>query len=192
VNGISFSGSGNFTTLGYEVVRLIGTGTPTVEGLFIFTPSNNGCPFGIKVTAGTIVNDFIKCTIDGASRTFNTNLFGALIDPTIFSLTGNETSATNTPQFDLAISKSPAITAGIYNQLSALNAINFCVAKYNDGVSATEWTIALLGQTGGFSVNVTSYTANRIEGTFSGTLYSDNGKGIETKVITDGQFSLPY
>jgi hypothetical protein len=192
VNGISFSGTGSFTSLGYEVITLIGTGTPIAEGVFIFTPSNNGCPFGVRVTAGVIANDFLKCTIDGAGKTFNTNLLGALIDPTIFSLTGNETSAANTSQFDLAISKSPAVTTGTYNQLSTMNAVIFCIAKYNDGVSATEWTIALSGQTGGFSVNVTGYTANRIEGSFSGTLYSDNGKGNEAKVITNGQFSLPY
>jgi hypothetical protein len=49
LNGISFSGTGNFATFGYQVVTLTGSGTPVATGVFIFTPSNNGCPFAITV-----------------------------------------------------------------------------------------------------------------------------------------------
>lgn len=50
VNGISFSGSGTFTAPGAQVVRLIGSGTPTTTGSFTYRPSNNGCDFNITVT----------------------------------------------------------------------------------------------------------------------------------------------
>lgn len=49
-NGISFSGSGVFTATGAQVVRLIGSGTPSSTGSFSYTPSNNGCSFNITVT----------------------------------------------------------------------------------------------------------------------------------------------
>jgi hypothetical protein len=49
LNGILFSGSGSLTTMGYDVVSLNGTGTPTIEGVFRYIPSNNGCPFAIRV-----------------------------------------------------------------------------------------------------------------------------------------------
>ncbi len=50
VNGFSFSGSGNFPNFGYQVVTLTGIGTPIATGGFVFTPSNNGCPFQITVS----------------------------------------------------------------------------------------------------------------------------------------------
>ena len=49
INGFSFSGSGNFETMGYSTVILQGTGTPVVNGVSIFNPSNNGCAFSIFV-----------------------------------------------------------------------------------------------------------------------------------------------
>jgi hypothetical protein len=49
INGFSFSGSGTLETMGFGTVMLYATGTPLVTGTFIFTPSNNGCPFPIHV-----------------------------------------------------------------------------------------------------------------------------------------------
>jgi len=50
LNGFSFSGTGYFPTIGYQVVTLTGSGTPNTDGIFKFTPSNNGCPFAILVS----------------------------------------------------------------------------------------------------------------------------------------------
>ena len=47
-DGISFSGSGAFTANGPQTIRLIGNGTPAVQGPFSFTPSG-GCSFSITV-----------------------------------------------------------------------------------------------------------------------------------------------
>ena len=48
-NGISFSGSGAFTAIGAQVLRLIGNGTPSGSGTFAYTPSG-GCSFSITTT----------------------------------------------------------------------------------------------------------------------------------------------
>ncbi len=49
INGFSFSGSGDFETMGFGTVMLYATGTPIAGGTLIFTPSNNGCIFAIYV-----------------------------------------------------------------------------------------------------------------------------------------------
>ena len=49
IDGFSFSGTGNFETMGFGTVLLQGTGTPVTAGTFFFTPSNNGCRFPITV-----------------------------------------------------------------------------------------------------------------------------------------------
>jgi hypothetical protein len=48
-NGILFSGTGILETPGYGVVILIASGTPVADGVFDFTPTNNGCPFSVSV-----------------------------------------------------------------------------------------------------------------------------------------------
>jgi hypothetical protein len=48
-NGMSFSGSGAFSTTGAQVIRLIGNGTPSSTGTFDYTPTNNGCKFSVTV-----------------------------------------------------------------------------------------------------------------------------------------------
>ena len=50
INGFSFSGSGIFETAGYNVVFLTGNGTPILDGIFEFSPGNNGCLFPITVS----------------------------------------------------------------------------------------------------------------------------------------------
>ena len=49
-NGMSFSGSGAFSAMGAQVIRLIGNGTPSGQGTFTFTPAG-GCSFSITVGA---------------------------------------------------------------------------------------------------------------------------------------------
>lgn len=195
INGIYFSGTGNFTTTGPQTIALAGGGTPVAAGDFDYTPSNNGCSFTITVIAGQVVTDFLKCTIDGVARTFNENLSGALIDPTTIAIGGDENAATPTSQFIITLTKSPLITTGTYNKFNLLiNPNIYCVAAYQDAIVPDPWAIGLLPASAGFTVTVTAYTTNpnRIEGTFSGTIYSDTGLGTITKVITAGEFGVTY
>ncbi len=191
VNGISFTGSGSFTATGSQNVLLTGTGTPTAGGVSNYIPTN-GCSFPITVLA---ITDFFRCTIDGVARTFNDAVSADKIAADTLEISGYETPAATSPAFIIRITKPGAITTGIYDRLSqTAPSTTFSLALYNDGVSNINWITALSSQTGAFSVTVTSYTItpNRITGTFTGTLYDNNGLGTGTKAITLGSFSLPY
>ncbi|MEO7767588.1 MAG: hypothetical protein ABIS01_09185 [Ferruginibacter sp.] len=192
-NGISFGGSGSFSTLGPNTVVLVATGTPLVAGLFSYTPSINGCSFPVTVVANT-PTDFLTCTIDGIARTFNMDLSGTQTSADTFDITAFETLALNSPVFVIEISKKPFTTTGLYNRLNFGSPNNtFSLAGYfNDATIPNGWITAALAQTGPFSVNVTGFTTTRITGTFSGTLYDNNGLGVGMKIITAGQFSIPY
>jgi hypothetical protein len=65
INGIVFSGSGNFTDTGAQVITLTGSGTPVTEGDFTFnTPGSSSCSFLVTVTKKPVTN--ASYTIDGA------------------------------------------------------------------------------------------------------------------------------
>jgi hypothetical protein len=58
-NGISFSKSGTFSTLGAQNVVLTGTGTPTAAGAFNYTATGTGstCTFSVTAVGGVVVNN---------------------------------------------------------------------------------------------------------------------------------------
>lgn len=65
VNGISFSASGIFTTIGPQTVILTGSGTPVAAGTFNLPVSASGsnCSFSLTVNTATVVNmDYIPET----------------------------------------------------------------------------------------------------------------------------------
>ncbi|MCW3092147.1 MAG: hypothetical protein JWP81_3216 [Ferruginibacter sp.] len=190
VNGISFAASGSFAAAGATTVVLVGTGTPLAAGIFNYIPTNNGCSFPV-----TVVDGFLTCTIDGVARTFNMDIAGDRSGTDTIDVTGYETAAANSPVFLLRIVKSPLITTGVYNRPTAANPTNYGVGGYfNDATVANGWITALSTQTGPFSITVSTLTTTpaRITGTFSGTLYDNNGTGTTAKIITVGQFNVPY
>ncbi len=191
VNGIIFAGSGSFAATGLQTITLSGSGTPASPGVFNYAATNNGCSFPITAVAGTVATDFIKCTIDGVARTFNEDVVAAAAGANALVIGGYETVATTSPEFQINLTKTPAVTTGLYNRFSATNTTTFCIVGYYDGVAATAWVTGLL-QTGTFSVNVTTLTATRVSGTFAGTLYDNDGQGTATKLVTSGQFSVPF
>ena len=60
VNGISFSGTGNFAATGQQTVKLTASGTASAAGAFTFTPGTNGCQFTITFLPATI-SDCKEC-----------------------------------------------------------------------------------------------------------------------------------
>jgi hypothetical protein len=53
VNGVYFSGSGTFTSVGLQNIILTGVGTPVRKGIFSFVPStNNTCNFDVSFIDG--------------------------------------------------------------------------------------------------------------------------------------------
>ncbi len=191
-NGIKFSGTGSFTTTGLQQVTLTGSGTPVAAGDFDYTPTNNGCKFTLTVDPTPAnANDFLKCSIDGVARNFSLGVTGLQVDPTAIAFGGVENTSPTSPNFQIGITKPPAITTGLYNRFSTTNFTSYCVAQYSDA-AAVQWYIGIVNQTGGFTVTVTKYTTSLIEGTFSGTLYDNTGLGTNTKVVTNGSFSVTY
>ncbi|MEO6720403.1 MAG: hypothetical protein ABIN67_08550 [Ferruginibacter sp.] len=186
VNGISFAATGSFATTGPQQVTLVGSGTPVTDGIFNYIPTN-GCSFPIIVTAAA---DFIKCTIAGVARTFNVGASGAMLDPKTLVLAGNENSSLGSPTFEIDITSSNNITTATYNRPSVTNLTTFCIAWFSDGANPTPWGVGIGTQTGGFSVTITSLTPTTVKGTFSGTLYDNQGLGNSGKAITAGSFSI--
>lgn len=200
VNGVFFSGSGTFTATGAQTIVLTASGTPTAAGTFNFTVGSAGCTFSVTVQAasGGNTTDYIRCTIDGINKTFNdgalaVNFFGTVL------INGTENaSANNTGNFTIALSNSNldsvlSFTPGVFLNLPPLPG-KTCLIGYVPDISSTDTTAygsATAGQPGGFTVTVTSIAADRIQGTFSGTLYDNDGNGSATKVVANGEFSVP-
>lgn len=68
VNGISFNGSGSFTTTGVQTITLAGAGTPATPGIFNFSVGSNGCLVGVTIAAA---GNTAAGTFDCAGITFS-------------------------------------------------------------------------------------------------------------------------
>jgi hypothetical protein len=194
VNGMTFSATGVFSATGTQSVVLTGTGTPAAAGTNVFSVGATSCTFSVTVV-GT-ATDYITAKVDGVYTTFNFNL-DALIDNSqgfpILDIYGEQTSAATEPSMELGIAKATgAITAGTYtvNQFatgvlvfgSYLNAAGTEFSALTDVNGTT--------QTPAFTIVITSITATRVTGTFTGPLKQD-GVGPAVRTITEGTFSLP-
>ena len=193
VNGMTFAATGSFTTPGVQNVTLVGSGTPVADGVFDFVPTN-GCLFPIAVYLPTTPGDFLRCTIDGVARTFNITLGGGYINAnaTNFVVLGYENNQTVSPSFGILLVDSPSIRVATYTRPTLTNQSAFSFGIYSDGVSNTSWASGTAGQANDFTVNITNFTANKIEGTFTGTIYNNDGSGTTAKNVTAGQFSVTY
>ncbi len=192
-NGCTFSGAGALVA-GAQVIVLTGTGTPVNSGPASFQISlgSNNCNYSIDFLPGTSpATDYIRCKIDGTDKTFNEGAAALDIFGTI-TINGSESTAANTGNFSLVLTNLLTFTVapGTYINTSITNT---CLAAYIPDASITTVAFgsASAGQSGTFTTIVTSVTATRIEGTFSGTVYDNSGNGTNTKTITNGEFSLP-
>jgi len=61
INGITFSGSGTFTTAGQQTIKLTGSGIPISAGTYSIYPGLNGCNFPVTVN-GTATYSLIEST----------------------------------------------------------------------------------------------------------------------------------
>ncbi|MFT3682070.1 MAG: hypothetical protein QM791_17475 [Ferruginibacter sp.] len=195
VNGITFSANGTFATTGEKKVELTGSGTPAAAGDFSFAPGGAaGCSFTVTVAPGaTNSTDFIHCKIDGVDKAFDVAAIGLeFLGPITISGSDGTTESAGNFSITLANLVTFQVAAGTYNILSATNFENTCTIAYiPTGTSEDAWASATAGQSGTFTVIVTSVTTDRISGTFSGTLYDNEGNGTNTKAVTNGTFSVP-
>ncbi len=189
-NGMTFSTSGVFTSTGVQQVVLIGTGTPLVAGVNVFTP---GCTFTITVTGtGPLPTDFIIAKFDGIIKTFNANASATYFAPAIdLDFMGEVTNGSTEALYFNINTSGAAIAPGNYvNTVAASTsyAINFF---YTDP-TGVDWfpKPTVSGAPDPFTITISTLTATRVTGTFSGTIRVD-GTGTSTKAVTEGSFSLP-
>jgi hypothetical protein len=198
VNGISYTASGVFVNAGNNPVTLYATGIPAAAGSFNYdvTGGGNICTFSVSVSASP--TDYITCKIDGVATTFNVNATAGLDNSTgfpILSIDGSSTTSSIDPSISLGILKimGGSIVSGTYNVNQLASGITVS-CDYNDAASVNFFagTDALnQSQTPAFTIVITSITATRVSGTFTGPVKENNGAGPAGKSITEGAFNVP-
>lgn len=203
VNGISFSKTGVFTSMGVQLVILQGTGTPAAAGPFNYTIAgvSNSCMISITAVVGSPA--IYSCKIDGVYTEF-TDRAEALIDdmgtPYLYlnGYTGPPTGNT-VPQLQIFITKNNGtpVGPGTYNELGYLSPgyrIEIDYTVLNPDMSTTIWNTSsniFPPPHPPFTIIVTSVTATRVTGTFSGQVTNTLQGSTMLKTITEGVFDLP-
>ena len=204
VNGISFTGAGTFTATGIQNITLTGTGTPVAAGTTTLTPTigTSNCTFDVTVVAG--VPGIYTCKINGVFNAFNDRAEAQTDDGFgnaqlyLDGYTGPANGGV-VPEFQIFIIKNDgsAVGTGTYNVDGLLlpngYQIEIDYTLQNPDLTTTIWNTSssLLSPNPPFTVVVTSITATRVKGTFSGTLTNTAQGSTQTKTITEGVFDLP-
>jgi carbon monoxide dehydrogenase subunit G len=208
VGGMTFSKSGTFASTGVQTVVLTGNGTPTTAGANVLTIANNGCTFTVTVappqSGGTTM---YQCKVDGVLATFTDRAIAQTLDKIInpplntLYLDGYSGPGNNESEFEIFIDKNDVsvVGTGTYNVdgFAAINGYRLEVDfhKVNADQTVTLWntssSIPGITVNPPFTVTVTSVTATRIKGTFSGKLTDIDDGRTKTITITEGVFDLP-
>lgn len=196
VNGMTFAKSGTFASLGVQTVVLTGTGVPVAAGTHTFTPQvgSSGCTFNIAVTSAGGA-DFITCKIDGIDKTFNEQAFATFFTPGADLGLAGLASATSQEAIGLEIDRSivsgGTVTTTTYTMAGASPTTYDLFATYRDAAGAF-WdpSNGAVVPKDPFTITISTLTATRVTGTFSGTIRSNGGDGAFTKIISNGSFSL--
>jgi hypothetical protein len=199
-NGISFSGSGTFTSTGLQTISLTASGAPITTGPFNYSPGNNGCSFTIVVTpADPLPTDYVRCKINGVTTTFGYSVSASEVStpaqppvPATFALDINGSiSANSEEKIEMSLTKVTAsIFAGDIFDVNSLTAGKIYLVSYTNASLSTWSAVSSIVYTP-FTIKITSKTSTRVQGTFSGTVSDTGAAGGDTKVITDGIFSVP-
>lgn len=191
VNGVTFSGSGTLSA-GAQSIVLTGNGTPLASGNNSFSVNfgTSNCDFTIPFLPGTLPStDYFRCKINGVIKTFNVDL---IADPTELFSGVNTVAISGIPAtgsdeyLDITVNSLAPISPNTYPHGFGL----IFSTSYNRDENNMGWQPSS-NSSPAFSVIVTSKTATRIMGTFSGQYIDFNGTGTNTKQITDGEFSVP-
>jgi hypothetical protein len=197
VNGMIFSKSGTFTATGLQNVTLQGSGTPLVAATNILIPQigASSCTFPVTVTAAA--TGIFQCKINGVLNTFTDLADATYFVPGDLLISGGKLYSSFPDEFVLDIDKSSTggtVTIGTYvNTLAGSIAGGYILgADYTDGTNAIWSPASIISPTPDpFTIIITSLTATRVIGTFSGTVRDNFGTGTNTKTITEGVFNLP-
>lgn len=187
-NGVTFSASGIFSGTGAQTITLSSTNTPTTGGTFSYTPSG-GCSFDITYASGPPPPpDYLKCTIDGVAKDFNTNL-GGIFMPGIFSVSGDLGSSGFT--VSVVDNNGNPITVGTYSKATLSNTTRYGSASYlpDNSNPLGSWGPFPINSNA-FTVTIQTITANKVTGIFSGDIF--DFMGANKKIVTAGSFSIGY
>lgn len=196
-NGVTFGASGTFTAAGANTITLTSNNTAAAAGPFTYTPGTNGCAFTVTYLAGTGgggggATDYIRCITgpDSILTDFSENLDGTLTSQFGINFLDFSGSRLDGANIDLIIGStgSPITTGDYFAQTGT--ATKYADILYTDQ-NGDIWSVRPTG-TNNFKITVSAITATRVTGTFSGTLYSDEGTGTTTKTLNAGAFSVPY
>ena len=144
INGIIFSATGNFTSIGEQTIILKAAGTPLASGSFIYTPGASGCSFAITVTANGSTSGTAQFTLNGAPDSCTTP-----------KESGNYFVGVALNAADSVIIKATVTTPGSYTITT--NAVNGIIFTASGTFAASgQFTVTLIGAgkpnaAGGFS-----------------------------------------
>lgn len=205
VNGISFSKTGLFTSTGTQTVVLPGSGTPAAAGPFNYTVTGGSNTCSFSITAVTGPPSIFSCKIDGvltsfvedAHATVDYNIFGTT--ETMLTISGRLLPVGSpTDNYSITISK-PAggsIPTGTYNENTFVTSGGVYKVGMSYFINSTSvyWTAAdntVFSPNPPFTITITTLTATRCIGTFSGKIRENFGTGPGSKMITEGVFDIP-
>jgi len=204
VNGMTFSKTGTFTMTGNQAVVLSGSGTPVNSGNTTFLMYNgpSGCAFTVPVNIGIPVpgDEYIRATVDGVFIEYLVNDTAYYPNPGALDISGFLNMSSG-GFFSLGFDHYNAgdtLKAGTYTMAGSgynTSPIPYQVdARYHNGMSwkpakgppygtlpKDPWTFTIL-----------SIDSNRVTGTFSGIVRDLDGKGPNTKTITNGSYSVKF
>ena len=122
VNGIKFSGAGDFTSTGVQTITLTGSGTPVATGTFSYNlPAGLGCTFFVTVTAG--LPQMAHFTLDGAPDACNNFKVNGIY------ISGNALTEENTVEIMVNVTETGfySITTDTIDNISFSQSGNFAV-----------------------------------------------------------------
>jgi hypothetical protein len=197
--GMTFSGTGTFTTLGPQSITLQGSGTPAIAGAnsIPVTAGSSTCSFPVNVTAG-IPGSLIPENDRDSAWSFNggSNFFHGpfydVFDTTINNIYGfiflgfTPTTGDTTIQFGV-FSPTGKIAGGTtYNSTNSLAA--FYYTDYKDTSKVNKiYTADFNSPSASTTIAISTYdsTTRIVTGTFTGSAVNATGSAVP---ITNGKF----
>jgi hypothetical protein len=206
VNGMRFSASGAFTATGRQNITLTGSGTPVDEGVhaFQFQAGLTACTFNVTVNKTIVATGIYTCKIDGVLTTFNDRAdfthedflgFGIVLIASGY--TGPPSGNASQLQLIVENNNHGPVKAGSYNVDGFLlpNGYEITVeyVQRNPDFSVTRWLTSstIFTPNPPFTITITSISATRVRGTFSGKVTNAYQGSTLTKTISEGVFDLP-
>lgn len=196
VNGISFSSTDKFTSTGIQTVVLTGSGTPTAvdTASFVLTPLNGSggsCTFSIPTILGIQPHYLLSCFLNGVLRNFGDSAFatnsgvpGTSGSPGL-DISGLDSVMNSKARIDFGVGGTTGIGVGTYTNTNTSKAY----FNYLDSLGQT-WTADSLSNTS-FTINVIIASPNYVQGSFTGTIRSQQGTGTDSITVTNGLFTVP-